>query len=448
VAWGRRSISAHVRELLRLSVPIVVTRSGALVMLMVDIAMLGHASSRELAFYSLAMGPISTLLLTSLGLLMGTLVVTSQLHGAGQDARCGGVWRRSLPYAMAVGAVVVAACSTGPGIFRLLGQSEDLSEGAAAVTFVLGVGIPGYLGYLASAYFLEGLKRPWPGTWIMVAGNVVNAALNAAWIPDHGAVGAAWATGASRWLMCLGAAVWVWFLRDGARFSVRHGDLRDAEAWRLQRRLGYAAGASIGVEAFAFSSLNVMSGWFGADSLAAYAIGINLLGMVFMLALGVGSATSVRVGHAVGRRDPHDAEVAGWTGLGVNTLLVLPVVAAFAGMPQAFAAIYTGDPGVLALAGLLVAWIAVILPFDGAQAVMANALRGWGETWVPMVLQGCAYLVVMMPCAWAFSTRMGMGVGGLFAAVAVASVVSAGLQSARFRWLARREYAKNEQAGP
>lgn len=443
----RSSVWTHVRELLRLSVPIVVTRSGALVMLMVDIAMLGHASSQELAFYSLAMGPVSTLLLTALGLLMGTLVVTSQMLGAGQTARCGGVWRRSLPYGIAIGAVAALLCAAGPGVFRLLGQEEDLARGAAAVTLVLGVGIPGYLGYLASGYFLEGLKRPWPGTWIMVAGNLVNAALNAAWIPEHGAVGAAWATGAARWLMCLAAALWVWFLRDREAFSVRRGHWRDRDAWRLQRRLGYAAGASIGVEAFAFSSLNVMSGWFGAESLAAYAIGINLLGMVFMLALGVGSATSVRVGHAVGRGDMREAEVAGWTGLGVNTLLVLPVVAAFALAPQAFAAVYTGDPQVLALAGLLVAWIALILPFDGAQAVMANALRGRGETWAPMVLQGCAYLLVMMPCAWGFSTRLGLGVGGLFAAVAVASVVSAALLSARFRWLARRDYAKTEQAG-
>ncbi|MBN2752356.1 MAG: MATE family efflux transporter, partial [Rhodospirillaceae bacterium] len=62
------AVRSHVRELLRLAVPTVVSRSGALVMLMVDIVMLGHVSSRELAFYSLSMGPVSALLLTSLGL--------------------------------------------------------------------------------------------------------------------------------------------------------------------------------------------------------------------------------------------------------------------------------------------------------------------------------------------------------------------------------------------
>ncbi|MBN2752883.1 MAG: polysaccharide biosynthesis C-terminal domain-containing protein, partial [Rhodospirillaceae bacterium] len=287
-------------------------------------------------------------------------------------------------------------------------------------------------------------------TWIMVAGNAVNVVLNLWWIDGGfgvsalGAVGAAWATTVSRTVMCLAAAAWVWFLRDHARFRVRAFGQRhhDREAWGLQRRLGYAAGASIGVEGFAFSTLNVMSGWFGAESLAAYAIGINLLGMVFMVSLGVGGATSVRVGHAIGRGDPRDAEIAGWTGLALNTLLAVPFVMAFTFGPTAIAAIYSNDPAVLVLAGVLVAWIAVILPFDGAQAVMSNALRGCGETWVPLILQGSAYFLAMMPCAWFFSVKMGMGVGGLFSAVGVGCVISAVLLSVRFWWLARHGYDK------
>ncbi len=87
-----------------------------------------------------------------------------------------------------------------------MGQDDALVTGAAKVMWVLGLGIPEYLGYLAAAYFLEGLKRPWPGTWLMVAANLLNVALNTWWIPDHGAVGAAWATTAARWGLCLVAA--------------------------------------------------------------------------------------------------------------------------------------------------------------------------------------------------------------------------------------------------
>lgn len=442
-AWS--SISAHVRELLRLAAPTIVMRSGSLIMLMVDIVMLGRASSTELAFYSLAQGPVSTLMLGALGLQMGVMIVTAQLYGAGQDRLCGGVWRRAVPYALGIGFVVSLICAAGPEAYRWLGQTEDLAIGAARVTWILGLGIPAYLGYLASGFFLEGLKRPWPATWLMLAANILNALLNAWWIdggagvPAMGAAGAAWATTAARWFLCIAGALWVWNLKDHERFCIRVRAPKDPTGWAWQRRLGYAAGLSIGVEAFGFSALNVMSGWFGATALASYAIGINILGMVFMVALGVGSATSVRVGHAVGRGDAADAERAGWTGLGLNTVLTSPIVAAFLCVPAAVAGFYTDDPAVLPVAAALVTWIAVIIPLDGAQAVMSNALRGRGEVWMPSVLQSCAYLLVMMPGGWLIGSRMGWGVEGLFAAILAGSVVSATLLSVRFRLLARRD---------
>ncbi|SBW12297.1 Multidrug resistance protein [uncultured Alphaproteobacteria bacterium] len=431
-------------ELLKLALPTIAMRSGALIMVMVDVIMLGHHASDELAVYSLSQGPVSTLMLAALGLQMGVMIVTAQLFGAGCDARCGGVWRRGLPYALLTGGVVAVICAAGPQPFRWLGQEEHLAVGAAEVTRILGLGLPGYLGYLASGYFLEGLKRPWPATWLMLAANALNAALNAWWIGGGwgveamGAAGAAWATTVARWFLCIAAAAWVWNLSDHVRFRIREPAARDPAGAAQQRRLGYAAGLSIGFEAFGFSALNVMSGWFGAEALAAYAIGINILGTVFMVALGVGAATSVRVGHAVGRGDPADAEVAGWTGLGLDVLLVAPVSLAFAAAPLAFAGFYTDDPAVRAAAAALVLWMAAILPFDGAQAVMSNALRGWGETWAPSLLQGSAYLLVMMPAGWWLGSRMGFGVSGLFAAILGGSIVSSVLLCMRFRYLSRR----------
>lgn len=431
-------------ELLKLALPTIAMRSGALIMVMVDVIMLGHHASGELAVYSLSQGPVSTLMLAALGLQMGVMIVAAQLFGAGCDSLCGGVWRRGLPYALLTGGVVAVICAAGPQPFRWLGQEEHLAVGAAEVTRILGLGLPGYLGYLASGYFLEGLKRPWPATWLMLAANGLNAALNAWWIGGGwgveamGAAGAAWATTAARWFLCIAAAVWVWNLSDHARFRIREPAARDPAGAARQRRLGYAAGLSIGFEAFGFSALNVMSGWFGVEALAAYAIGINILGTVFMVALGVGAATSVRVGYAVGRGDAVDAEVAGWTGLGLDVLLVAPVSLAFVAAPLAFAGFYTDDPAVCAAAAALVLWMAAILPFDGAQAVMSNALRGWGETWAPSLLQGGAYLLVMMPAGWWLGSRMGFGVSGLFAAIFGGSIVSSALLCARFRYLARR----------
>jgi len=434
--------------MLRLAVPTIVMRSGALLMVMCDIVLLGRHSSQELAFYSLAQGPVMTLVLTGLGLLMGTLVLTSQFYGAGDFKSCGGVWRRSIPYALAIGLVICALCSTGPQIFLWFLQSEDLARGAAGVSLVLGVGIPGYMGYLASAYFLEGLKRPWPGTVIMLAGNVVNLILNLWWIEGGlgisamGAEGAAWATTVSRLCLCVAAALWVWLKTDREVFGAQDTGARDPRAWALQKKLGYGAGLSIGIEAFAFGALNIMAGWSGAISLAAYAIGINILGMVFMMALGVGGSTSVLVGYAYGAKDYKSAVLAGWTGLGLNTLLEIPLMALFTFIPLVFAAVYTSDAAVLQVTAALIVWIAFILPFDGAQAVMSNALRGRGETFMPAVLQTGAFLLVMLPCGYIFSTGPLPGAEGLFAAILAGTMCSSSLLTIRFWVLAQKDRRK------
>lgn len=441
----RRRVVVQVRELLRLGVPTMVMRSGSLLMVMADIVMLGRHSSRELAFYSLAQGPLTTLILVGIGLVMGTQVVTARMHGAGQDARCGAVWRRSVPYALALGGAAALLCAAGPKPFLWIGQEPGIAAGAARTMLVLGLGVPFYLGYLASASFLEGLKRPWPGTWMMIGGIGLNIALNAWWIgggggvPALGAVGAAWATTVSRFVLCVAAALWVWLMGDAPRFAVRSRGWGDAKSWREQRRLGYAAGASIGVEAVSFSTLNLMAGWFGADALAAYAIGINLLSTVFMVALGMGTAAGVCVGHAWGRRSPRGIALAGWTGLGLNALIESSLVLVFAFGSAAFAGLYSSDPGVLDLASAMIRLIAAILIFDGSQAVMSYALRGRGETWVPTLLQGCAYLLVMLPAARVLSGPLEQGVLGLFQSIGIGTFVSAVLLCLRFRRLGRRD---------
>jgi len=57
-------------DVLRLAAPTIVMRSAGLLMVMADIVMLGRSSSRELAHYSLAQGPVMAMVLAGLGLML------------------------------------------------------------------------------------------------------------------------------------------------------------------------------------------------------------------------------------------------------------------------------------------------------------------------------------------------------------------------------------------
>lgn len=435
----------HASELIRLASPVVVGRSGIMIMALVDTIMVGRFSTQELAYQGIGQAPVIPLLLAMMGLMMGTLVSSASAFGAGSFGECGSAWRRSLPLALGAGIGAALLCAWGEPLLGALGQSTELASGGGPVVQILGLGLPAALVFLTTNFFLEGIKRPVPGMVMVIAANIVNALLN--WVliyghlgfPPMGAVGSAWATTGVRVFLAAGLVIYVWSMSDHARFGVRKRPAGGWEAWRAQRQIGYAAGASIGVEAAAFSVMSVFAGWLGAVPLASYSIALNLLSMVFMVAIGVGSATAVRVGIAHGTGSARNVALAGWTGLAVNTIAMSGFGLLFAAIPDGLVSAYTADPHLRALTVPVVAFSAWVLVVDGGQGVMANALRGRGETWAPTGLHVFSYIVVMVPVCWLLTFPLGHGVMGLFEGILIASAVSAGLLCGRFFWLGRRD---------
>jgi len=226
-SWLATRLRRHVSELLRLSVPIIISHSGLVILITVDTIMVGHFSATELAYQSIGMALTLPVLLISMGMILGTIVLSANNFGNGTFEECGAVWRRAVPYASVLGLLALAFCLFGPFWLALSGQSEELATGGGNVMRVLGWGLPAHLVFLASAFFLDGIRRPKPAMVLMIAANVLNAGLNWAFIygavgfPAGGAEGAAWATTVSRWFMAIASVAYVWTMRDHEKFGVR-----------------------------------------------------------------------------------------------------------------------------------------------------------------------------------------------------------------------------------
>lgn len=438
----------HTTELARLATPIVISRSGFLFLIMADTIMTGHYSAAELAYLTIGMGMIMPLAIASLGMIMGTLVLTANAYGGGRLTECGPVWRRSISYAFLLGSLCVLVALNGEALLRLTGQTPDIAVRGGEIIRIIGLGMPGHLLFLSCAYFLEGINRPMPSMFVMVAANIVNISLNWLLIDGSvfdvplGAVGAAWATTASRWFMGLSLIVIVWTLRDRDTYAIRAPLQGGFNSWRELRRIGYAIGLSIGIESIAFACLNVFAGWLGKLPLAAYGLTLNLMALVFMLAIGIGSATAVRVGIAHGRGDAPDAALAGWTGLGINTLLMIVVGVIVFTFTTPLTGIYTDDPVLLAEAAVTVGFIVWIFVPDGGQAVMANALRGRKDVWAPSIIQTSSFFGVMVPIGYVSTFVLENGVVGLFHGILAGCIVSQIWLSLRFHRLALKDIAR------
>ena len=449
--WLRQRLGRHVSEMLRLAPPIVLARSGIVVITLVDTIMVGHYSALELGYLAIGMSLVQPVIVTALGLIMGTLVLTANNFGAGRLAECGAIWRRGAAYAFWLGAGGAAICLFGEFLLTLTGQTSELAREGGRVMLVLGLGLPAHMVFLATSFFLEGIRRPMPGLVFMIVANLVNLGLNFVLvsgygeIPALGAVGAAWATTTARWVLCLGMIGYVLLMRDQAAFGVRLRPAGGWASWHRLRGLGYAMGVSLAVESFAFTAIQQFAGWLGPIPLAAFTVAFYLLVVSFMVAIGFGAATAVRVGIAHGRGDHRDVALAGWTGLGLTVLATLILAAILLIFKAPLASVFSDDAIVIVAAVPLIFWTAMALGADGGQAVMANALRGRQDVWASCGIQAIAFMGVMVPVTYVLVFTMGHGAAGLFQGVQIAATVALVLLGWRFHRLCRRDAVASDQ---
>ena len=436
-------IGEHVRRTLQIAVPVMFARLGILALVTVDTAMVGRAGLEELAWYALAMAPQVPLMLLGIGLLMGTLVLGAQAVGAGEEQRTGALWKVSLAHAAALGLAFGGLCTLGEEALALAGQEPALAAGAGRVLLAFAPGLPAMLLFAATSFFLESTGRAMPGLCVMVLANLLNAALN--WVlvfgnlgaPAMGAEGAALATTLVRWFMFLSLAAYALWALDAKRYGLRG---RVAGGWVLSRRLrrfGVPMGLAHALESAAFASMTLFAGLAGAEQVAGFQVTFNLVAMVFMCAIGIAAAASIRVGQAVGRGDVQGVRRAGWVAAALAVALLGTVGALLASLPDAFARLYSHDPAMLAVAvPCIVIAGAAVVP-DGLQGVLMGALRGAGDVWPATALYCIAFWGVMVPAGYVMGVVHGGGAPALTAAVFLGTLAASLLLGLRFRRVCR-----------
>ena len=161
---------------------------------------------------------------------------------------------------------------------------------------------------------------------------------------------------------------------------------------------GAAGGDADAARGGVFATATVLAGSLDRGALAAHQIALSAAAFAFMVPLGVSSAAAVRVGHAMGRRQPAAARRAGWTAL----LLAVAFMSArrwlFVTAPRADAcACSPTRPGVIATGVTLLAVAAAFQLFDGLQVVATGALRGVGDTRTPMLANLAGHWMLGLP---------------------------------------------------
>lgn len=440
--------SPLVRKLLdlgRLSGPIVVSRVGFLLLSLVDTMLVGHYATDALAAISITHAVADTYMLIAAGMLMGILVIASIAIGKAEPLDAGLALRRGVRYAIGLGIGASLLTLASLPLLAVFGVQPDLAAQVSELMLIVVLGLTPMLLYIAYSFFLEGVSKPMPATIVMLGGNVINAGLaygliyGAFGLPEMGAVGSAWATTVVRLL--LGAAICFYVHRlmpERDRYGVNAPFKWSWAGWEMQRKIGYGGGLSFGIEAGAFMLLAMMAGAVSPVAAAACAVLVNIRSTLFMVPMGVGFATSIQVGMGHGQQDMGEINRSTWAGmlLGVGATAVASIF--LGAWPEPILSLYSDDRALLAAAAGVMGLLALAMSLDAWQAVMSNALRGREDALVPTLLQGVAYLLVMVPLCWLLMLQQQRGLAGLVGSLLIGNLVAAVLMTLRHWHLNRR----------
>jgi multidrug resistance protein, MATE family len=187
--------------------------------------------------------------------------------------------------------------------------------------------------------------------------------------------------------------------------------------------LGLPAALQVTLEVGVFAAATALAGRLAPVALASHQIALNVASFVFMVPLGVASASAVLVGHAVGRRDRPGAGRAGWTALALIAGFMLGVAAVFVTVPHWLLMVFTRDSGVIAVGTRLLFVAAIFQLFDGLQAVATGVLRGVGDTRTPMLWNLAGHWGFGLPVGYSLCFVAGWGVIGLWIGLSVGLIL-------------------------
>ena len=427
----------ELRTLLRLSGPLILGYAGSQLMSMTDTAMVGRLGAGALAGVGIGNGVYFTVSVFGLGCVAGMEAPVAQAFGAGEPMRARRLLWQGMRVACGVSLPLVVIMSFLPSILPWCGIDAATTAEVRAYLWTRMLNVLPYLVFIGQRAYLQaaGVTRP------IVVATAVGIAANALgnWLLIYrvgwGVAGAGLASTLAATAMCamMGPAI--------ARIDAPP----DAQRRRFDRglvrtilRLGVPNGLQVVAEVGVFATVGVLAGRIGATSAAAHLVAITLASFTFCVTLGIGAATSVRVGVHVGAGDSRSARHAGLVGLGASSVFMTASALAFFAFAPELAEALTNDPSVLAVAIPLVHVAAIFRLSDGLQATAAGALRGAGDPHAPLYANLVGHWVLGLPVAVALGFYAHEGAVGLWWGLSLGlTAVAIGL-IARFLWLSSR----------
>lgn len=414
-----KSYLPYYKSNLRLAIPVIISQVGQISVQLVDTIMVGHINAQQLAAVAFANTLAWPILFLGTGVAMGLTPLTGKATAIGNFSRSTSLLKNSLRLNILLGVAMTLVILGISFLMEHMGQDPSIIPTARKyIYFQVASALPMML-FSTSKQFLEGLGNTTYAMVISITGNLLNVVMNFIliygwWIfPEMGAVGAGASTFISRVVMVI---MFVWLFTNKAQYRRYFDNFRNTAFCKFRTRRLLNVGVPIAMQLFIevsiMSLMAIVVGFFGAESLAAHQIAMNIPSFSFMVVTGLSAATTIRVSQEYGLRLYESMYMSLKASLHLITAYMTFSAIVIAIFARPIASIFTTDPMVIDIASYLLLFGAIFQIPDGIQGVILGGLRGMMVVKPPMYYSLAVYALISVPVGYLCSFQFGFGASG------------------------------------
>lgn len=430
------------RSLLRLAVPIIIGQLGGIITGLADTIMVGQHSTDELAAASFVNNVLNAFIIFGTGFSFALTPLVGENLARNKRFVVSAWLKNGIVANLLLSILLIAILVVIYFNVAHLGQPENLLPLIKPYFLISMVSIIFIMLANSFRQFVEGITDPSVSMWILISGNLLNIFGNYILIygkcgfSEMGLMGAGYSTLISRIFM-FAMFVLVFVVRPSYRVY-RKGFKR---MWVLPNRLmrvtklGVPIAFQQGLEAATFSLTAIMVGWLGTTELAAHQVVIAISTISFTTYLGLGSATAIRTSFYKGAKDWDQVGKTTVAGIHLGVIVSTITCLALFFFRNKISFVFSDDPAVAQIVILLLPILMLYQFVDGAQIVLANALRGLSDVKPIMWISFITNFLIAIPAGYILGFPLGFGIEGIWLAYPIGFLFSVALLAIRARKL-------------
>ena len=436
------------KSIVKIGIPIFGSQMSYMLMGATDTIIAGRASATDLAGLAVGTAFANTLWFFVTGVIFSVTPIVAQLFGAKKFKEIGKKLREILWIAGFLGFLLACIIFNLDLLLVFLPIEDSITNVTTGYLKAVAPGIAFITIFTCLRCYSEGMTLTKPIFIIAFTGMLLNIPLDLIFVygwfglPQLGGMGCGVATSIVSLIMMIVIFVYIALSKNYKKTTpFKSFTLPSIETTKEVFKLGLPIGIGIFIELSMFSGAAIILSVLGEVVVASHTVAINIASLFFMVPLAIGLAAATRVGNLIGEKNPHQAKIASHStiflciiGALINVLIILV-------FGSNIVSLYSTELPVFELALSLIIFAAIFQIPDGIQMGALGSLRGYKDTFIPMILLLISYWVFAMPIGF-YLTNYGfespLGAKGMWYGMIIGLSIFSILSIFRLSWIIKR----------